>query len=58
MPSYDYKCPDCQTRDTLVTSIDRQLSIPKCPQCQNEMKRDYAGFTIQFKGTGFYLNGD
>lgn len=56
MPTYDYKCSDCETSATLITGIDKELSIPICIKCKAEMKRDYGSPSVKFIGKGFYTN--
>ncbi|MCX7876931.1 MAG: zinc ribbon domain-containing protein [Melioribacteraceae bacterium] len=54
MPTYDYKCLDCENRFEYFQSIiDEPLSI--CPNCGGTVKRLIgAGAGPIFKGSGFY----
>ena len=56
MPTYQYKCPDCDYRFEEFQLITEE-PLTKCPQCNsNSVKRlitGGAGFI--FKGTGFYI---
>ena len=54
MPTYDYKCRTCDQSATLVTAINRELSIPICSHCKAEMVRDYGSPSVKFTGSGFY----
>ena len=54
MPIYDYKCSTCEARATLVTGINKELTIPYCAKCRLEMRRDYGTPYVSFKGSGFY----
>jgi len=54
MPAYDYKCNTCETSATLITGIDKELSIPICVKCKSEMRRDFSSPVVTFKGKGFY----
>ena len=54
MPTYDYKCRTCDQSATLITAINRELSIPICSHCKAEMVRDYGSPAVRFKGKGFY----
>ena len=54
MPIYDYRCSSCEATATLVTGIDKELSIPICSHCKAEMRRDYGTPFVSFKGSGFY----
>ena len=58
MPTYDYKCRTCKASASLVTGIDKELYIPKCPKCRTEMVRDYGSPQVAFKGSGFYSTDD
>ena len=54
MPTYDYRCNTCEARATLVTAINKELTIPYCSKCHQEMRRDYGSPAVTFKGSGFY----
>lgn len=54
MPTYDYKCRDCDATATLITSIREELKTPICSNCKLDMVRDYGSPAIGFKGSGFY----
>lgn len=45
MPVYDYKCPMCGLLAQQRRSIHDNGPLPKCPQCNTPLIRDYgAGF--------------
>jgi len=54
MPTYDYKCLECNhTFETFQSIKDSHLT--ECPQCGGKIKRLIGtGTTPIFKGTGFY----
>jgi len=54
MPTYDYKCRECDNSTTLITSIREELKIPICANCKLSMVRDYGSPAISFTGSGFY----
>ena len=50
MPSYDYKCCDCNKEFTIRKSMN-DPSTPSCPTCESvNVNRIWGG--IQFKGSG------
>ncbi len=56
MPTYDYKCVECNHIFEYFQSMnDNPLSI--CPECGAEVKRMIGGGAgLIFKGSGFYVN--
>lgn len=54
MPTYDYKCTECNiTFEEFQKMTDKPLK--KCPECGGKLKRLIgAGATPIFKGSGFY----
>jgi len=54
MPTYDYKCLDCNfTFEEFQKMTDEPLE--SCPSCQGSLKRLIGtGVTPIFKGSGFY----
>lgn len=53
MPTYEWKCPQCDTLLQLMTSINADLIAPKCPECDAEMNRLYTAPAVTFKGDGW-----
>lgn len=54
MPTYEYKCPRC---DTVFEVHQKMTDKPaaKCPKCRAKAERQLSGgHGIHFKGTGFY----
>ena len=55
MPTYDYKCRDC---DIVFERFQRITDDPLlvCPECSGQVRRLIAGGTgVIFKGSGFYV---
>lgn len=54
MPTYDYKCTECEHTFELFQSMTED-PIKECPECNGLVKRLIgAGAGAIFKGTGFY----
>lgn len=54
MPSYNYKCPQCETVLTVVRSIMESDPGYTCDACNIAMNRVYSVGAITFNGSGFY----
>jgi putative FmdB family regulatory protein len=54
MPTYEYKCPRCETVFDVVQKM-KDKPAAKCPKCRAKAERQLSGgHGIHFKGTGFY----
>lgn len=54
MPTYEYKCLNCENQFEVFQSI-KASPIEKCPECSGNVKKLIsAGGTPIFKGSGFY----
>lgn len=54
MPTYDYKCTECEHTFELFQSMTED-PITECPECKGLVKRLIgAGIRPIFKGSGFY----
>jgi len=54
MPTYEYKCPKCETVFEVVQKM-KDKAAAKCPKCRAKAERQLSGgHGIHFKGTGFY----
>lgn len=54
MPTYDYKCINCNYTFEYFQKITDEL-LTECPQCKGPLKRLIGiGAAPIFKGTGFY----
>lgn len=54
MPSYNYKCPQCETVLTVVRSMMESDPGYTCDACNIAMNRVYSVGAITFNGSGFY----
>lgn len=55
MPTYDYRCTDCQNEFEHFQSI-KAAPLSTCPQCQGRLERLIGGGgALIFKGSGFYI---
>ena len=54
MPTYDYKCEDCNYKFEYVQSMSSDR-LTVCPKCGGHLRRLIGeGSGIIFKGTGYY----
>jgi putative FmdB family regulatory protein len=54
MPTYEYKCPKCETVFDVVQKM-KDKPAARCPKCRARAERQLSGgHGIHFKGTGFY----
>lgn len=56
MPTYEYKCPECDKIEEARHSM-RVHEIIICEDCDMIMERQISKPYIQFKGKGFHCNG-
>lgn len=55
MPTYNYKCTNCDKRFTQLQAMSDK-PIEKCGNCSGQVRRIISGGTgMIFKGEGFYL---
>ena len=55
MPTYDYKCLECEVQFEKFQGITAPL-LEECPECNGKVKRLIgAGAGLIFKGSGFYI---
>lgn len=54
MPSYNYKCPQCEAVLTVVRSMMESDPGYTCDACNIAMTRVYSVGAITFNGSGFY----
>lgn len=56
MPTYEYKCTDCEDRFEHFQSI-KDEPLKTCGKCNGSLKRLIGnGGGVIFKGSGFYVN--
>ena len=54
MPTYEYKCPECNTVTEEVHKISEQIVVV-CPKCNmKKIKGVGGGLAFHFKCSGFY----
>ena len=56
MPTYDYKCNNCNHRFEILQSMNDEF-LKNCPKCKKDKLERLigAGSGLIFKGTGFYI---
>lgn len=54
MPTYEYACIECETKEEVTRGIKDEEKIPPCPNCGYRMAKVYSTFGINLKGSGFY----
>lgn len=54
MPTYLYRCLNCQLQFELRQSFDDQ-PVADCPKCKGVSRRIFCPVPIVFKGPGFYV---
>lgn len=52
MPTYDFKCEQCQNTFELNLSFDNK-DMQYCEDCEKPLVRIYAAVPAHFKGTGW-----
>jgi len=56
MPTYDYRCTDCDHEFEVFQKINEE-PVKTCPKCGGVVRRLISGGAgIVFKGSGFYVN--
>ena len=53
MPTYDYRCPECD-REFEVNRPMRATNEECCPECGAVAVKVFAPVSVAFKGTGFH----
>ena len=54
MPTYEYKCKDCDHRFDIIQKMSDD-TLTQCSECKGSLKRLIgSGAGILFKGSGFY----
>ena len=56
MPSYEYVCPKCESKDLVFIRMNQVESWRVMCDCGAEMKRSLKIQGITFKGAGFAAN--
>lgn len=53
MPTYSYRCRDCDVAFDIQQSFDED-SLRDCPQCGGGLRKLFNTVGVVFKGSGFY----
>mgnify|MGYP002367842525 CR=1 FL=1 len=53
MPTYQYRCTDCDT-DLEVVQKFTDDALTDCPECDGALRKVYSAVGVVFKGSGFY----
>ena len=53
MPTYSYRCRDCDVAFDIQQSFDED-SLTACPQCDGSLRKLFNTVGVVFKGSGFY----
>lgn len=53
MPTYSYRCRDCDAAFDVQQSFDED-SLTVCPQCEGSLRKLFNTVGVVFKGSGFY----
>lgn len=53
MPTYSYRCRDCDVAFDIQQSFDED-SLTVCPQCEGTLRKLFNTVGVVFKGSGFY----
>lgn len=55
MPTYDYRCRDCDHEFEIHQSMSED-ALTECPACGGDLRKVFSAVGISFKGSGFYKN--
>lgn len=53
MPTYEYRCTECDTPLEVVQSI-HEPALTECPTCGGRLRKVFGNVGVVFKGSGFY----
>ena len=53
MPTYEYRCKDCDHEFEVVQAFTDD-ALTECPECSGTLKKVFGNVGITFKGSGFY----
>ena len=56
MPSYEYKCPECDVRLVVTRGVNDTDPGYECETCKIALTKVYSVGAIKFNGGGFYSN--
>jgi predicted nucleic acid-binding Zn ribbon protein len=55
--TYEYLCPFGNEMVTVTRGMTEEEVIPKCENCDTDMKRVFVAPPVKFNGSGFYSTG-
>jgi putative FmdB family regulatory protein len=55
MPLYEYECKKCHHRFEKIQTFSAR-HVKKCPQCGGPIEQVITAPSVQFKGSGWYVN--
>ena len=55
MPLYEYECKKCHHRFEKIQTFSAR-HVKKCPKCGGPIEQVITAPTVQFKGSGWYIN--
>jgi putative FmdB family regulatory protein len=55
MPTYGYKCKECDNTFEVVQSMSDE-PLTECPKCSGPVSKIFYPVGIAFKGSGFHIN--
>lgn len=53
MPTYQYRCPDCESQLEVVQKFTDD-PLTECPSCGGSLRKVFSAVGVVFKGSGFY----
>lgn len=53
MPTYQFKCEECNSEISHLIPLNTSLNAPKCPDCKKDMIRVYGAISVAFRGSGW-----
>jgi putative FmdB family regulatory protein len=53
MPTYEYRCTQCEAPLEVVQSI-HEAALTECPTCGGRLRKVFGNVGVVFKGSGFY----
>lgn len=55
MPTYSYRCTECETAFDIHQSFSDD-SLTVCPSCAGKLRKVFSAIGVSFSGSGFYQN--
>lgn len=54
MPTYEYRCPECDCRFERTRPVSEASQDAECPSCGADARRAFSPVGVVFKGSGFH----